>query len=248
MSAILETNVQNPLPWDKIWNDKLEEYLQAVPRTGIFIQQMLPLQAADRILEIACGSSRDSIYLAKKGYRLTATDADEKTISYLQQRFSSSGLDYSAEDALQLNFSDNSFDLAFHNGLFVYYHDDSLIKKMLLEQARVAKRYLLIIVHNQLNKKLVLRFQKLAATQPLYDLRFFKPQDMEAMVRQAGISYKSLKILKFGGIADGLYKKKLKKTIPNVFFPWREHLVPNLYQWQRWKATERIACLIELMK
>jgi hypothetical protein len=119
---------------------------------------------------------------------------------------------------------------------------------MLLEQARVARKYLLIIVHNRLNDKLVARFRELAATQPLYALRFFEPQDMEPMVRQAGIAYKSLKILKFGGIADGLYKKVVKKIIPNAFFPWREHLVPRMYQWQRWRATERIACLIELMK
>ena len=157
--------------WNKSWQIHLEQYLKAPPRTGIYIH--VHFSKISNSLEIACGSSRDSIYLAKKKIHATASDYEDRVIQALKKRFSYPHLKYQQADAFHLPFETNSFDMVFHNGLFILFKDNENITKMLLEQVRVSRKYVLFFVHNGLNYNLVQQFKKLAPHDPIYGIRFF---------------------------------------------------------------------------
>jgi ubiquinone/menaquinone biosynthesis C-methylase UbiE len=209
--------------WYKSWQIHLEQYLKAPPRTGMFIHSFFP--SIRNSLEIACGSSRDSIYLAKKDIDATASDYESRVINDLQKRFSFPHLKYQQANAFHLTFDDATFDMVFHNGFFVCFHNDKDIHAMLREQARVSRKHIVFFVHNKLNTSLVKRFAELAPTDPIYDIHFFDPDEI-----------------------DLFFSKKIKRIIPNVLYPFREKVIPRLYQRQPWEKTERIACHIELKK
>ncbi len=232
--------------WFESWKCHLEQYLQAPPRTGIYIHANFSKIRSS--LEIACGSSRDSIYLAKKQVEATASDYEDRVIDELKNRFNYSKLKYVQADAFKLPFHDNSFDMVFHNGFFVCFYKDQDIKTMLVEQARVSRKYVLFFVHNKLNIGLVNQFNRLAPSDPIYDIRFFEPNEIEQIVRDTDIDSRSVRILKFGGKYDMLYSKRIKRFIPNITFPLRTVIIPKLYEMQKWEETERIGCLIELKK
>jgi len=232
--------------WYKSWQIHLEQYLKAPPRTGIFIHSFFP--SIRNSLEIACGSSRDSIYLAKKGINATASDYESKVITNLQKRFSFPHLEYQQADAFHLTFDDATFDMVFHNGFFIYFHNDKEIHAMLREQARVSRKHIVFFIHNKLNTSLVNRFAELAPTDPIYNIRFFDPDEIENIVKSSSINDYSVKILKFGGQFDLFFAKRIKRLIPNILYPFREKVIPKLYQHQPWGKTERIACHIKLKK
>lgn len=67
--------------------------------------------AADsRILDIACGRGRHSIYLNKKGYDVTGVDLSEQSIKFAQQ-FEQKNLHFFVHDMRKLSFI-NYFDIA----------------------------------------------------------------------------------------------------------------------------------------
>ena len=95
--------------WEKSWIEHIDDYLNAIPRAGILIENYF--KDVDSVLEIAGGSCRDSRYLANNGFKATGSDFDEKTLQYLREkRFTNDRLNYSKEDAFNLTFQDNSFD------------------------------------------------------------------------------------------------------------------------------------------
>ena len=234
--------------WEKSWQNYLDEYLKKPPRAGVFLRQYFK-NKVNTVLEIAGGSCRDSRYLANNGFDATGSDLDEKTINYLRtEKFPNDKLNYSVEDAFNLSFQDNFFDLVFHNGFFIYFDDNNQIIDMLKEQERVSKKYIVIFVHNKKNKKLIEIFKEKSKYDDLYKIRFFGKDEIVKIVKNSGIKYKKINILKFGGIFDAFYKKRLKKIIPNILYSVREQVIPKLYQFQKWENTERICCIIELDK
>lgn len=233
--------------WEDSWIKHIETYLEATPRAGIFIENYF--KDINKLLEIAGGSCRDSRYLANKGCEATGSDFDEKTLTYLEkERFPNDKLRYSKEDAFKLSFLENSFDLVFHNGFFVLFDDNNSLKTMLLEQARVSKRYIVFFVHNAQNNTLKHLFKEKSLEDDLYKIRFFDKNVVLTIVEESGIKYKNIKLLKFGGFVDVFYKKRLKRVVPNILYPFRNFIIPKLYQFQKWENTERICCVVELDK
>jgi len=234
--------------WEESWMKHIEAYLNATPRAGIFLANYF--ENISSVLEIAGGSCRDSRYLANNGYKATGSDFDEKTLEYLQEKkFPNDKLNYSKEDAFDLTFEENYFDLIFHNGFFVLFNNDSDIIKMLKEQERVSKKYIVIFVHNKENQKLVEIFKNKSEEDDLYKIRFFEKDEIVNIIRKSGIKVKSIKIKKFGGVFDRLYNSKsIKRVFPNILYPFSKFLVPRLYQLQSWKNSERICCIVELDK
>ncbi len=232
--------------WEESWIKHIESYLNTTPRAGIFIASYF--QNSKKILEIAGGSCRDSRYLANSGFDATGSDFDEKTLKYLkEERFSNDILNYSKEDAFNLSFKENFFDLIFHNGFFVLFENNDGIYKMLKEQERVSRKYIVIFVHNKENINLINRFNILSKEDDLYKVRFFDKNEIVDIIKSSGVNYKHIKLLKFGGIFDAFYNKKVKK-LPNIFYPFRKYIVPKLYQLQKWSDTERVCCIVELDK
>lgn len=232
--------------WHVGWDAHLEKYLKAPPRTGIYIKNHFP--SIRTSLEIACGSSRDSVFLSRKNVEATASDYAYKILINLKKRFRHPYLKYCPADAFDLPFRSNSFDMVFHNGFFILFNNNHDIKKMLIEQARVSRKYVLFLVHNRLNFELIKLFKGLAPNDPIYDIRFFEPTEIEGIVRDSEIQIQSLKILKFGGQFDLFFSKKIWWNFPNVLYPFRNRIIPILYRFQTWEKTERIACLVGLRK
>ncbi len=238
--------MMNQKDWQKSWEKHLEQYLQGPARNAFFILKLVPEISSS--LEIGCGSSRDSIFLSRKGINATATDFEPNLIENLKARFKLPNLNYQQADAFRLPFAAKSFDLVFHNGLFVLFNNNADIIVMLKEQERVAKHYILFFVHNRLNFPLLEKFKKLAADDPIYNIRFFSPEEVRQIVRSAGLDSDVIEIYKFGGLSDIFLMKRIKKIIPNLLYPFRQKIVPELYRYQKWEQTERIACLIKLKK
>ncbi len=141
--------------------------------------------------------------------------------------------------------SDHSVDLSFSNGFWVLFNDDARILDLAREQARVTRRWMVVLVHNGLNSRLRTKFANSAKTDDLYNIRFFSPDEVERIVRASGIAFRSISLEKFGGACDLLYRSRLK-GIPNIASGLAPNIVPRLYNRQQWSGTERVACVVEL--
>ncbi len=230
--------------WVDQWKEKLEGYLRAPARAGRFIEGRFG-KSVESTLELGAGSCRDSLYLASRGYRATASDFNQQTIDYLSTRFPSSGVSFSADDSRKLPFGDGQFDVVFHNGLIVCFDDDADVSAILREQFRVAKKYAVLLVHNGENAKLRAEFARLGASDPLYRIRFYTRADVERSLQLAGVRYRRLAFHKFGGVADAFYGPRIK-GIPNPLNGVAESFVNSLYPLQPWSRVERIAAVAEI--
>lgn len=224
--------------WEDAWVRHLEQYLATPPRAGLWLAARFPL-AGWRVLEIAGGSCRDSRHLAERGVDAIGSDFDQKTLDYLAQRFPASPLKLAREDASALSLPDAAVDLSVHNGFWILFGDDARIAALLREQARVTRRVLVALVHNADNPRVVAAFSRKAKTDPLYDIRFFRRDELPALVHAAGVRFRHLRLEKFGGPVDRLL------ALPGPPGRWARAVVPRLYRWLPWSQVERIALVLE---
>jgi ubiquinone/menaquinone biosynthesis C-methylase UbiE len=75
------------------------------------------LQNTNNILEINCGTGEDAIWLAKKGFGVTATDISTEMISIAESKRNVENLNFIQADinTISEQFSDKNFDLIFSN-------------------------------------------------------------------------------------------------------------------------------------
>jgi hypothetical protein len=231
--------------WEGSWARHMEEYLAAPPRCGYWLAARFP-DSRLGVLEIAGGSCRDSRYLAERGYDAIGSDFEPRTLDFLARRFPGSPLKLRREDAFALSLPDRSIDLTFHNGFWICFSDDDVLRRLICEQARVTRQHMVAIVHNTENAENRRIFRERAKTDPLYDVRFFHAEEIEALIRSAGIGFRSLRLYKFGGRIDGLLKRRLR-GLPNPLAPFAPAMIPFLYEGQSWPETERIACVVDLV-
>ena len=227
--------------WAESWKKHLSEYSSGIPRTGIFIKSYV--KGIKKSLELGCGSARDSIMLALKGMDVTASDYEPSLIEALKEMHKDKNVVFSVVDAFDTQFKPDFFDLVFHNGLYVLFNDNEIVS-MLKEHARISAKYLLILVHNEKNKRQKDIFAKKAESDPVYNIKFFEISNLKNLLQLSDLKFKKVKFYKFGGKYDIFFNKKIK-GIPNFLYPLREKIIPKLYQIQRWERTERIACLIK---
>src|SRR5262249_44345425 len=74
------------------WNERYRqgEHINDLPHP--LIVQFASGLATGRALDVACGAGRHSIWLAERGWRVTAVDSSQVAIELLQQRASAAGL------------------------------------------------------------------------------------------------------------------------------------------------------------
>lgn len=230
--------------WDDIWSGHLESYLSVTPRTGLAIQALHP--HFSNSLEIAAGSGRDSYHLYQNGTTVSLIDYAEKTIAKLKERFPSE-MDIQARDAFALGYPDQQFDMTFHNGFYVLFRDDDDIRRLIIEQARVTRKKMIIIEHNALNRRMVNNFRRKAENDAIYAIRFFEPQELVDLVESSGINVGRCRLQKFGGWPDRLYM--LSTIIPlKPFKSLINWMVPRLYRFLPWCSTERIMLSVDLLE
>ena len=229
--------------WTESWVRHIESYLSAPPRCGYWITSEFSKSLS--ILEIAGGSCRDSRYLSHQGFNVIGSDFDQKTLDYLTEKYPNSPLRLRRENAFSTSVPNKSIDLSFSNGFWVLFSDNKQIKSLIHEQSRITKKYLISLVHNIENIRLVELFTEKSKSDSLYQIRFFHRDELRQIITESGIYYRSITIKKFGGYPDKLFANNLKR-IPNPFMKVSKFIVPKIYKYQSWALAERIACIVEL--
>jgi ubiquinone/menaquinone biosynthesis C-methylase UbiE len=93
-----------------------------------------------RVLEVGVGTGSMSIFLSWLGYRVTAVDNSPEVLNTARRNsaaFHGHHVQFVEADAFKPPFVDDSFDVAFHQGLLEHFSDGD-IHKLLSEQLRVA--------------------------------------------------------------------------------------------------------------
>lgn len=103
--------------------------------------EMLRLSAGARVLEIGCGTCRDTIHLLGRGVTVYASDLSREMILIGRDRLQRAGADFSRlklfrADAVRLPFPNGFFDAVFHFGGLNLFSD---VGAALAEMARVVK-------------------------------------------------------------------------------------------------------------
>ena len=109
----------------------------------------LQLATGKKVLDIACGEGYGSNLLVPYASSVTGVDIDEKTISYAQQKYSSTNLKFIKASVLNLPFPDKSFDviISFETIEHISEHEE-----MIAEISRVLKQDGMLIISTP-NKK-----------------------------------------------------------------------------------------------
>jgi ubiquinone/menaquinone biosynthesis C-methylase UbiE len=111
--------------WEKIYREKgdLQGYFTVLPKikkaVGLFRQK-----GYRRILDLACGTGRHTLYLAQRGFELYATDMAGTALEMAREKAEKLGLyniHFQEHDMRSIPFADNYFDavictLAIHHG------------------------------------------------------------------------------------------------------------------------------------
>ena len=101
----------------------------------------LKLRPGARVLEIGCGTCRDTVHLLRRGVTVYAGDLSHEMLAIGKQRLIEAGADLERVrlfrgDVMQLPFADGFFDAAYHFGGLNLFPD---IAASLTEMARVVK-------------------------------------------------------------------------------------------------------------
>ncbi len=67
--------------WNQVWQERGDERLQP----DSWLIRVLPLLPCGKALDVACGRGRNALFLAEKGYSVTAVDASEEGLVQLRE-------------------------------------------------------------------------------------------------------------------------------------------------------------------
>ena len=180
--------------WDLTWPKYFEKYKKAFPRQAYYVY-FVTGKPTGGVLEIGAGSFRDIACLNRWGIKGIGVDFSFQAVKLARKVFPLCGGKFLVSDGFNLCFKDKSFEVSYHNGLFVCFEDDSKIRELLNEQIRVTKRIIICTVHNKVNKKLTWEFKRRANKERLYAIRFFEASELLALMRPF---FKRVKVYPFG--------------------------------------------------
>ena len=167
--------------WDMKWKDIFEHYQQHL-RHAHYIHAML--DARERhVLEIGAGSFRDMAELRRMGVDCEGIDFSRESVSLAKKQFPEFSDAIHQMSAFDMNFSDEAFDVSYHNGVWVLF-DDAQIKSLAVEQARITRHRMIATVHNAHNRNFADYFDRMKVDDSLYDIRFFEIDEVSDLMRQ----------------------------------------------------------------
>lgn len=95
-----------------------------------FLNQLItmkPPRPGMKILDIGCGEGKDAVYMAKKGYTVTAFDLTESGIAKTKQLAAETGVKLNAYvDDINTFQTDERFDIIYSSGTLQYLYDDQI--------------------------------------------------------------------------------------------------------------------------
>jgi ubiquinone/menaquinone biosynthesis C-methylase UbiE len=111
--------------WERIYQEKgdVQGYFRVLPKIRKVVPKFRKL-GYRRILDLACGTGRHALYLAKRGFEVYATDMAGTALKITQEKAASLGLNniyFREHDMRNIPFVDEYFDavictLAIHHG------------------------------------------------------------------------------------------------------------------------------------
>ena len=106
------------------------------------------IHQGDSVLEIGAGTGVHSIYLSKSGCRVSACDIVSKHVKLINERAKENNVyvDASVQDALKLNYNDNSFDVVLLSGPIYHIHSYKEKEQAIKEAKRVCKDNGILII------------------------------------------------------------------------------------------------------
>lgn len=165
--------------WNNTWSDIFEHYQNDI-RHAYYVDAIRHREER-RILEIAAGSFRDIARLSKRGSEGYGIDFSTEAVTRARDFYPQYAERFSVQDAFNLDFTDNFFDLTYHNGLWGYFSNND-IALMAIEQARVTRKKMVITVHNAHNLDFFDYFENKKKVDPLFDIRFFSIDEMHDLL------------------------------------------------------------------
>jgi len=125
--------------WEML--DKNDEYWNTPAPEIFYLSDYWAKKKHKTFLDIGCGFGRNSIYMAKKGFLVSAFDLSEHSVKVTGEKAKEQGIEFKelvVADMLSFPFKDNSFDCML--ALNVILHTDKLgFDKILKEIKRVLK-------------------------------------------------------------------------------------------------------------
>ncbi|MBI5804092.1 class I SAM-dependent methyltransferase [Candidatus Pacearchaeota archaeon] len=102
----------------EIWNERYKEgvHWEGLPSREI-VELEKYLKKKDKILDLGCGSGRNSIYLARKGYEVWGVDISEIAIEKAKHAEKIKNLNFSVGNSECLEFNESFFDAVYCNAV-----------------------------------------------------------------------------------------------------------------------------------
>ncbi|GIV04875.1 MAG: hypothetical protein KatS3mg016_0450 [Fimbriimonadales bacterium] len=226
----MHEDLANPHWWSNAWLKHYRRYMSQPSYQAYYLYCVLP-KGVGTILELGAGSFRDVAQLNKWGYHCIGTDFATQAVEIARKLYPRWAQCFQVEDATALSFGSEMFDLSYHNGLLVCFNDNSMIERILQEQRRVTRRWMVCTVHNALNSSLKCQFAEKAKHDPLYQIRFFEPDEITELMRSL---CSRIDLYPFGS----LWCNRLIKYSRNRFLVrWYYRLTYRIWQWE---TCERI--------
>lgn len=103
------------MEWELIWNSIYEnqgEVQSAILPTAAMAANLFEKEGVKSVLDLGCGTGRHALFLARKGFHVTATDISPKGVEITAQKAEKEGLKIqtAVHDMRNIPFQDLSFD------------------------------------------------------------------------------------------------------------------------------------------
>lgn len=225
--------------WNDAWISRFDHYQQDL-RYAYYLNAIIN-DPEKSILEMGAGSFRDFAKLNELGHDCSAFDFSEKSVNLAQQQFPHLKNKITSDNAFHTKFSNNQFDLTYHNGLWCYF-DMEDIKKLAKEQARITKKRMIFTLHNAHNKAFVDYFKKQSKKDLLYEIIFHTIDDAKDIVKDLCSELKIIPV--------GKGKKYYEDDLINIGLTDAKYIRRSFdyHQMNLLETSERLLCIGTLTK
>ena len=180
------------MDWDERYS--IDEYLFGKEPAQALLRNEEHLVSGGTTLVIADGEGRNSVYLAKKGFKVTATDnsivANQKAKSLAV--IENVQVDYRLEDFFDINWSDKNYDNVI--GICFQFVPHHLIDNVLMDLRSATKKGGTLLIHGYTPTQLKygtggpkdksLMYTKDTFTNLFHESEIFKLEEYEAIINE----------------------------------------------------------------
>lgn len=130
--------------WDRTYAGAEDFFGKEPSELAVSVLPIMKENKASEVLELGCGQGRDTWYLAKNGFRVTALDYSETGVCQMRDVAKKQKLEHvvtvGAHDARSpLPFKDAAFDVVYSHMFFTMEFSEEEVAKMLQECSRVLR-------------------------------------------------------------------------------------------------------------